>query len=105
MSKLNKKTDKEININLILEEGEGYTTEFKESLNKLDKEVVAFSNASGGRIFLGITDEGKIKGFKLDNRIKSEIQSIVQNCDPAIQVEMEQVENIAVIKIRSNEAL
>jgi len=37
----------------ILEEGEGYKIEFKESLSGLDKEIVAFANASGGRIFFG----------------------------------------------------
>ncbi len=36
---------------LIQEEGEGYTLEFKESVNSdLAKEMVAFANASGGRI-------------------------------------------------------
>ena len=36
---------------LILEEGEGYKIEFKERLTSLDKEMVAFANASGGTIY------------------------------------------------------
>jgi predicted HTH transcriptional regulator len=48
----------------ILQEGEGQEIEFKESLASLDKEMVALANASGGRIFLGITDGRKIKGGK-----------------------------------------
>ena len=48
-------TQKELAI--ILQEREEYRIEFKERLANLDKEMVAFANASGGRIFLGITDE------------------------------------------------
>ncbi len=36
------------NMQLLLQEGEGYQTEFKESLSDFDKELVAFANASGG---------------------------------------------------------
>ncbi|MEI6104353.1 MAG: RNA-binding domain-containing protein [Methanothrix sp.] len=52
----------------ILEEGEGQKIEFKESLANLDKELVAFANASDGRILVGITDGRKIKGAKISNR-------------------------------------
>lgn len=58
----------------ILEEGEGQRIEFKESLANLDKELVAFANASGGRIFVGITDGRKINGAKISNRLKSQVQ-------------------------------
>ena len=45
-------------LDLILQQGEGYKIEFKESLNNIDKELVAFANSSGGKIFLGITGCG-----------------------------------------------
>ena len=32
-------------FNFILQEGEGYKIEFKESLNNIDKKLVAFANA------------------------------------------------------------
>ena len=35
-------------LQLILEEGEGYRIEFKESMTSIDKELVAFANSSGG---------------------------------------------------------
>ena len=42
-------------FNFILQEGEGQFIEFKENLNKsFAKEIVAFANASGGKIFLGV---------------------------------------------------
>lgn len=56
---------KEKELQLILEEGEGYKIEFKETLSNLDKEIVAFANATGGRIFLGITDDRKVNGKPL----------------------------------------
>ncbi len=86
-------------LNIILEEGEGYFTEFKESVSKLDKEIVAFANSSGGRIFLGISDSSAIKGFKLDNKTKSEIQNIAENCDPPIRITIEKYENIVIINV------
>ena len=42
-------------LDMVIKEGEGYKIEFKEGLSNLEKELVAFANSSGGRIFLGIT--------------------------------------------------
>jgi len=45
---------------VILSEGESYKTEFKESADKsLASEVCAFANATGGRIFIGMTPFGR----------------------------------------------
>ena len=68
-----------------LTHGEGQFVEFKEALDKgLSKELVAFANASGGRLYLGVTDAGKIKGIEISNRLKSQIQDLAHNCDPQI---------------------
>ncbi len=85
---------------LILKEGEGYFIEFKESLSGIEKEFVAFANSSGGKLFLGVTDEGKIKGLRITNRLKSDVQNIVRNCDPTIKVSIESLENILIIKVK-----
>jgi predicted HTH transcriptional regulator len=54
-----------LDLKAALELGEGQFIEFKEKPNKsLAREMVAFANASGGMIYLGITDSGKIKGIK-----------------------------------------
>lgn len=73
-------------LELILEEGEGYRIEFKEALSGLDKEITAFANASGGFIYIGISDDNRIKGIAITNELKSQIQSIARNCDPFIKV-------------------
>ncbi len=71
-------------LKLILEEGEGYLVEFKEKPAHIDREMVAFANGSGGRIFIGISDSGKIKGIKVTNQLKSQIQDIIYNVDNAM---------------------
>ena len=88
-----------VNLEIILAEGEGFHTEFKESLSRIDKELVAFANSSGGKLYIGICDDSRIKGFYLTNKIKSEIQSIAQNCDPPINIEIEKESDFTIIKV------
>ena len=90
-------------LKLILEEGEGEEIEFKESLANLDKELVAFANASGGRIFVGITDRRKIKGAKISNRLKSQVQDAASSCDPKVEIEMESFEDVLVVVVKEGE--
>jgi len=46
--------------------GEGHSLEFKESYtDTISKTICAFANATGGKIFLGVTDKGQIKEYKL----------------------------------------
>lgn len=48
--------------------------EFKEKYTpKIDRDIVAFANTKGGRILLGVTDDGRIAGETLTNRLKAEI--------------------------------
>src|SRR3989344_816577 len=86
-------------LNFILQEGEGLKLEFKESISNLDKELVAFANSEGGKIFLGVTDNGNINGMKITNKLKSEIQDIANNCDPKIKIKLESFENILIIYV------
>lgn len=72
----------------LLQEGEGYKVEFKEKITDLDREIVAFANSSGGSIFLGVMDDGAIKGINVTNSLKSQIFDIARNCDPSIQIEL-----------------
>jgi ATP-dependent DNA helicase RecG len=88
---------------LVLEEGEGYKLEFKEALTNLDKEMVAFSNASGGRIFLGITDSQEIAGFKNSNKLKSQVQDIANNCQPSIAISIKEYKNILIVSVKEGE--
>lgn len=49
-----------------IKKGEGKNIEFKETMpstEKLSKTVVSFANMAGGKIIIGVTDEGKIIGI------------------------------------------
>ena len=84
----------------ILQEGEGYRIEFKESLSGLDKEMCAFANASGGFIYLGVRDDGTVKGVKITNKLKSQVNDIAANCDPPVKVILQNFENVLIIEVR-----
>ena len=55
-------TPRKDDLALILSEGEGQRIEFKEKPSKLDREMVALTNASGGSIYLGLTDRAEVLG-------------------------------------------
>ena len=87
-------------LKFILQEGEAIKIEFKESFDKsIVKDIVAFANSSGGRIFIGADDKGKIKKINITNKLKSEIQSIARNCDPSVGIKLEKFEDILIVEI------
>ncbi len=91
-------TEKELKF--MLSEGEGLFVEFKERPDKsLAREIVAFANASGGRIFLGVSDDARMIGIEIDNRLRSQIQDMARNCDPAIPVQLETVDSVLVVDV------
>jgi ATP-dependent DNA helicase RecG len=87
-------------LKLFIEEGEGLTIEFKEKYtSKIVQDIVAFANSKGGKIILGVTDEGKINGEKLTGQLKAEIFSLGRNCDPEIEVSVKQIEGLVVVDV------
>ena len=90
-------------LNFILADGEGYRIEFKENLSGIDKEFVSFANSSGGKIFLGISDNREIKGMDITNKLKSQIQDIANSCRPAVKILFEEYKNILIIEVRAGE--
>lgn len=90
-------------LELVLEEGEGYRIEFKETFSGLDKEMVAFANASGGKIFLGISDNNKIVGIRNSNKLKSQLQDIANNCQPPIKIIINEFKNLLIATVKEGE--
>jgi len=88
-----------IRIPELLKEGEGYLVEFKESPSQLEKEICAFANASGGTIYIGISDTGKIRPLNLTNKLKSQLQSSARNCDPPPEIKVYQIDNIVAMEV------
>jgi ATP-dependent DNA helicase RecG len=92
-------------LETIIQGGEGYKIEFKRSVNSdLAREIVAFANSSGGRIFIGIEDDGTVSGAVLDNSLRSRIETTANDCDPGIKVVMETVGNVIVITVPEGSA-
>lgn len=90
-----------LDLKFILESGEGQFVEFKESLDKsLAKEITAFANASGGSIYVGISDSGDVKGVSITNKLKSEIQDISRNCDPPVIIALEETDNVLIVGVK-----
>ena len=88
-------------FNLILKQGEGHFVEFKEQSGKsLDKEIVAFANSKGGKIFIGIDDGGFIKGVNNQNTLKSKIIDIGKNLSPSLIVEVKSYKNVLIVEIK-----
>ena len=86
-------------LSALLKEGEGYRIEYKENASSLDKELTAFANSSGGTILIGVDDKGNVKGINLTNSLKSQIQDTANNCDPKIEISLEQAGNILAIRV------
>ena len=92
-------------LKLILEEGEGYRIEFKEALSGIDREMVSFANASGGRLFIGVTDKKTVRGISIDNKLKSQVQDIANQCQPPVKILLEEFDSILIINVHEGDAL
>ncbi len=74
----------------IIASGEGPTIEFKKSdiLSNsvhLAKEMVALANSLGGRILIGVCDDGTIEGMKKKKEHETHVMNIARDkCDPPL---------------------
>lgn len=87
-------------IHELIQAGEGYHLEFKESPDKgFIEEVCAFANSGGGKILLGVADNGLIKGYQADNRNRSIVQDMLRNLQPNLDINILIQGNIMIIDI------
>ncbi len=76
----------------ILKSGEGAMAEFKKTVSSsLGREICAFANTVGGRIFIGIDDKNNVSGCELTNQVKSRIQDIANNFDPRVLIKIKSI--------------
>jgi predicted HTH transcriptional regulator len=79
----------------LVELGEGISLEFKRRVpqpQRIAKEIVALTNTSGGRIVLGVDDDGTIKG--IDHASEEEFllrQAVNAHCRPVVEYQTERV--------------
>ena len=89
-----------MNLQQIISLGEGYHQEFKESIDKsLVREICAFANAAGGKVFIGVTDKGAISGISFDNTTRSRLQDTINQIEPKLNVNIEYNDNVVIVTV------
>lgn len=82
-------------LKLLVKKGEGQHTEFKLKTNhpeKIIREVVAFANADGGNLLIGVSDDKEIKGLKFADEDEYVLQKyITKHIHPAVEYEIERI--------------
>lgn len=78
---------------------EGQTLEFKENLSKeIKKEICAFANSQGGKIYLGITDSEELKSQNITNTYLSQLDDFISQLTPKLDsITYEIIENNFVV--------
>ena len=90
----------------LIEGGESENLEFKRKIasdEKIARSLVGFANCSGGRIMIGVDDDGTIVGIESEKIDLDDIKRISENlCTPKINYEIEivPVKNLDVIVIK-----
>jgi len=84
-----------MNIKRLILEGENVSLDFKKTISnteKIAKTLVAFANNRGGKLLIGVADDGAIKGVKSEDEEKFMITRAAHSfCKPAIEPKFEEV--------------
>ena len=76
-------------IQKLIDEGEHVRQDFKFSISdsrKIDKSISAFSNTEGGRLLIGVKDNGKIAGVRSEEEIYMIEAAAKMYCIPEVQI-------------------
>ncbi|MDR1678003.1 MAG: putative DNA binding domain-containing protein [Deltaproteobacteria bacterium] len=90
----------EKDFEVILSQGESYTAEFMENPDlELPTEVCALANASGGKIYIGIQDDGYIVGTDTSNLARLRLQETINKVEPRLKVSIDVLDNVIVLSV------
>ncbi len=97
-------------IRQLVSEGEHCHQDFKFEISdarKIARCLSAFANTEGGRLLIGVKDNGKIAGVRSDEEIYMIEAAATMYCQPMVELETStyQVEGKTVLEIRINEAV
>jgi predicted HTH transcriptional regulator len=96
---------KATDLDILLQEGEGVMLEYKERFSSsFARELVVFANTAGGRILLGVQDDGTIKRIADTNELRVRIQDIGRNCDPPVKILLQRTGEVTVVTVRERDA-
>lgn len=80
-------------LQVLLEEGEGFQLEFKRKVSnqeKIAKTMAGFANTKGGTILFGIDDDRSIVGVESEKSEVEMIKNVAEfSCEPPVEVEIE----------------
>ncbi|MDB5135181.1 MAG: ATP-binding protein, partial [Mucilaginibacter sp.] len=83
------------NVKKLIFEGEGVTLDFKKTITsceKIAKTMVSFANNKGGRLLIGVADDGTINGVKSEDEERYMITKAAQLfARPALEPLFEEV--------------
>ncbi len=77
-------------INSLINEGEHQQQDFKFEISdarKIARTLSAFSNTNGGRLLIGVKDNGRIKGVRSDEEYYMAESAATLYCKPEVQFE------------------
>jgi len=95
---------KHSDLEILLQEGEGTMLEYKEKPNKgFARSLSAFANTAGGKILLGVNDEGKVLGIEDTNELRADIQNLARNCDPAVQITLQTIGKVVAVIVKESD--
>ena len=84
-----------MNIKKLILEGEGQSLDFKKritSCEKIAKTMVSFANNKGGRLLVGVSDDGTISGLKSEEEDRYMLnQAANLFCKPALEPIFEEI--------------
>lgn len=100
-----------MNIRRLILEGEGVTLDFKKtitSFEKIAKTMVSFANNMGGRLLVGVSDDGTISGVKSEDEEKYMLTRAAHFfCKPALEPLFEEIyiddKIVLVVEIKKSE--
>lgn len=82
-------------IKTLISRGEGEQLDFKNKISscgKIAKTLVAFANSKGGKLLVGVADDGYIKGIKNEEEEKYMLQRAGHlYCRPAIDLRFDEI--------------
>ncbi len=91
-------------LQILLQQGEGTTLEYKESLSgSFPRELVALANTRGGKILLGVRDNGTIKGTGDSNSLRARLQDMARNCDPPVLIQVEPAGRVLIVHVEESD--
>lgn len=100
-----------MNVRRLILEGEGVTLDFKKTITsceKIAKTMVSFANNKGGRLLVGVSDDGTINGVKSEDEENYMLTKAAHFfCKPAIEPIFQEIyiddKIILVVEIKKSE--